>query len=62
MSRNETLGYRDYWEPHFNLDPIFAEKTYKIIARLSLSHLIYPVDGKIFSVPEAALKIETAKK
>jgi hypothetical protein len=54
MSRNETLGYREYWEPHPNLDPILAEETHKTIARLPLSHLIHPVDGKIFSAPEAA--------
>jgi hypothetical protein len=44
------------------LDPILAEKTHKAIARLLLSHLIHPVDGKIFSAPEAALEIETAKE
>ena len=46
MSRNETLGYREYWEPHPDLNPILAEEAYKAIARLPLSHLIHPVDGK----------------
>jgi hypothetical protein len=62
MSRNETLGYREYWEPHPDLDPILAEEAHKAIARLPLSHLIHPVDGEIFSVPEAALEIEAAKE
>jgi hypothetical protein len=54
MSRNETLGYRKYWEPYPDLDPILAEKVYKAIARLPISHLIYLVDGKIFSIPKIA--------
>jgi hypothetical protein len=62
MSRNETLGYREYWEPHPDLDPILAEEAHKAIARLPLSHLIHPVDGEIFSAPEAALEIEAAKE
>jgi hypothetical protein len=62
MSRNETLGYREYWEPHPDLDPILAEEAHKAIARLRLSHLIHPVDGEIFSAPEAALEIEAAKE
>ena len=41
MSRNETLGYREYWEPHPDLDPILAEEAHKAIARLPLSHLIH---------------------
>jgi hypothetical protein len=54
MSRNETLGYRDYWEPHPDLNPILAEEVHKAIARLPLSHLMHPVGGEIFSGPEAA--------
>jgi hypothetical protein len=54
MSRNKTLGYREYWEPYPDLDPILAEEAYKAIARLLLSYLIHPVDSEIFSVPEAA--------
>jgi hypothetical protein len=54
MSRNETLGYREYWEPHPDLNPILAEEAYKAIARLPLSHLMHPVGGEIFSGPEAA--------
>jgi hypothetical protein len=54
MSRNETLGHREYWEPHPNLDPILAEEAYKAIARLPMSYLIHLVDGEIFSAPEAA--------
>jgi hypothetical protein len=54
MSRNETLGYRDYWEPHPDLNPILAEEAHKVIARLPLSYLMHPVGGEIFSVLEAA--------
>ena len=54
MSRNETLGHREYWEPQPDLNPILAEEAHKAIARLPMSHLIHPVDGEIFSAPEAA--------
>jgi hypothetical protein len=54
MSRNKTLGYREYWEPHPDLNPILAEKAHKAIARLPLSHLMHPVGGKIFSAPKTA--------
>ncbi len=54
MSRNETLGYKEYQEPYPDLDPILAEEAYKVIARLPLFYLIHPVDGEIFSVSETA--------
>jgi hypothetical protein len=54
MSRNETFGYREYWEPHPDLNPILAEEAYKAIARLPLSYLMHSVGGKIFNALEAA--------
>jgi hypothetical protein len=54
MSRNETLSYRDYWEPHPDSDPTLAKEAHKAIARLPLSHRIHPVDSEIFSAPQAA--------
>jgi hypothetical protein len=36
------------------LDPTLAKEAHKAIARLPLSHLIHPVNGEIFSAPEAA--------
>jgi len=54
MSRNEVLGYREYWEPHPDLDPALAEEAHTAIARLPLPHLIHPVEGEIFNAPEHA--------
>jgi hypothetical protein len=54
MSRNETLGHKEYWEPYPDLDPALTEETQKAIARLSPSYLIYPVAGKIFNAHEQA--------
>jgi hypothetical protein len=54
ISRNKTLGYRNYWKPYLNLNPIFIKKAHKAIARLSLSHFMYLVGGEIFSAPETA--------
>jgi hypothetical protein len=54
ISRNKILGYKEYWKSYPNLNPILAEEAYKVIARLPLSYLIYPVDSEIFSASEAA--------
>ena len=48
MSHNETLSYRDYWEPHLDLDPTLAKEAHTATTRWPLSHLIRPVDSEIF--------------